>query len=405
MITLSINFKSNKDLKTFIRELKKKLPDHWKEYPTPLGNNFDTEYIDYSEKSFLEHQEICFGTIFTNTSTKRTLRGFIWLGIFDKYIKVLNIQTAKKELDLKSNTFRDIDKNDQHYQYLFNDFIENAVKPINSFSLIINKEFLIKLDIHQDVSDLRVSRPILFRDKANGKTGFVENYEMHSVENRTYEFTQPNNISFLLNISKRELKIAKNLFQKIDEYFKKDSNYRFEGEELKTLYDFFERIQISLIFSYTAVEAFTNVAIPTDYKLEHKNNKGIIEIWDKGAIERHKKTSIKIKEILPEILGVESPHKEVFWNRFLKLEEIRNSLIHQKTSEISFRKSSYQESFLKKEIFNVIYSGFELISYFCNADLKHLYFPLGISDSDIFIAEVDHLTKNQINKVMSENLP
>ena len=54
---------------------------------------------------------------------------------------------------------------------------------------------------------------------------------------------------------------------------------------------------------YTAIEALSNLLIPREYKIERKNNKGVLEIWNKDSIERWMKTSEKIGGIIPSIIS------------------------------------------------------------------------------------------------------
>ncbi|MUK48263.1 hypothetical protein [Aliivibrio fischeri] len=134
-----------------------------------------------------------------------------------------------------------------------------------------------------------------------------------------------------------------------------------------------------------------NVAIPNEYKYETKNGKGITEVWDKESIERWFKTSDKYTKLIPLILDVDSPVTQPFWSKFKELEVIRNEIIHQKTSrkKATDVDSDYLKSLLQKKIFDNIEAAYELISYICNADISHSYFPLGFGPAQIHVEELE----------------
>ena len=150
---------------------------------------------------------------------------------------------------------------------------------------------------------------------------------------------------------------------------------------------------MSLIFIYTAVEAFSNIAIPPDYEIERINHKKVKEIWGKENIERWKSTSEKIGDILPDIFKIENPKNEKFWSNFKKLEEIRNDIIHQKTIKNNTDVySEYFNYFFDHSIFEIIRSGFLVIQYFClKSDESKIYFPLGIRTDSFDPIEVDDI--------------
>lgn len=119
-------------------------------------------------------------------------------------------------------------------------------------------------------------------------------------------FPKPNNISLLLNISKRELTKAKELYNVWEGKLSKRKTAFLNDDAIAEVYNYLESVNKSVIFAYSAVEAFSNVSIPKDYEYKSKNNKGIIEIWRKENIERHFKTSDKIDKLLPEILNTKA---------------------------------------------------------------------------------------------------
>lgn len=231
------------------------------------------------------------------------------------------------------------------------------------------------------VNDVRMCQPVGFRSKQEKKVMFVQLTETYEHNGRNVYFYRPNNVSLCLNISKKESENAQIIYKRLIEP-KLSSNegksIEFKEEDTATLYDYFEHVHKSLIFIYTAVEAFANLAIPKTIEYEKLNNKGIKEIWSKENIERWMPTSEKL-------INTTSPKDTDYWSKFKKLEGMRNDLIHQKT--ISDMKVFIQ--FLDKEIFDLINSGFKLINFFCKESSDNPFFPMGFGKTDVIINDVD----------------
>jgi len=131
-------------------------------------------------------------------------------------------------------------------------------------------------------------------------------------ETKKITFVRPNNIALFLNRFKKNRNQIKLSYKKLFEN-KKAVTYQ-EGNDLSELFNYFELIQESIIAIYTAIEVFANLALPKDYKMSKKNNKGIEEIWNKDNIERHISLSEKVGTILPEALHVPSPKNPHIWS-------------------------------------------------------------------------------------------
>lgn len=244
-----------------------------------------------------------------------------------------------------------------------------------------------------DKKDLRGLRPLIIVAKKQEKTVALDHSEIYKLDNKKISFKAPNNISICLSISEREYDVAKDMFIRLVRPKLKSpkDNIEFETTEINDLYDYFEHLQISLIFIYTAVEAFANIAIPREFTYEKLNNKKVKEIWNKESIERWLPTSEKISNIIPSILKLKSPKTEPFWADFTKLEEIRNEIIHQKTVTNENNVSSkYLKEFFDENVFKVIRAGFSVIEYFCsNSEHGHIYFPKGIGKLMVTPIEID----------------
>ncbi|MCW3108127.1 MAG: hypothetical protein JWQ09_2633 [Segetibacter sp.] len=242
--------------------------------------------------------------------------------------------------------------------------------------------------------DIRMMRPTAVTDKKTQLTYTLQQGESFDINGKKLYFTKPNNIAVFVSIAHKERELAKELFDNfIKQKLKQKSPIEFKDDENTKLYDYFERIQTAIVTIYTAVEALSNVAIPRDFKLEKINNKKVKEIWNKESIERWLTTSEKLADIVPDILKIESPKKLQIWTYFKRLEEIRNDIIHQKTTTEDPTKvdTLFLRKLLSKDIFLVIDSGFAINQYYCEKDKTHSFFPFGFGEIVVKPLEVEDI--------------
>lgn len=241
--------------------------------------------------------------------------------------------------------------------------------------------------------DKRIMRPIAVSDKKTGKSYTLQQSETFNVNSKKIYFTKPNNITLFVSISLKQLNEAKDIYKDfILEKLKDKAPIEFKEEENSKLYDYFELIQMSIISIYTAIEGLANVAIPTDFVLEKINSKKVKELWSKENIERWISTSEKLGDIIPKILNIESPKKGVGWSKFKKLEEIRNDIVHQKTTEDPTKTDTlFLRKLLNKDVFKIVESGFAMIKFFCDHSPSNTLFPFGFSKVKIETVELDNM--------------
>lgn len=187
-------------------------------------------------------------------------------------------------------------------------------------------------------------------------------------------------------------KIYKDVLKvKLNEHNPK-STIDFKGNDLMKLFDYFELMESGIIFTYTAVESFINVSIPKDYIYTCKGKKaGISEQWNKNSIERWMSTQDKLKKVLPQVFNIEATEitNSAWWNSFIKLQEIRDSIIHQKEDIIKSPNNKILESLLQSDIYEICFSGFNLIGFFCEKNTQNSFFPYGFCDMEIPVIEVE----------------
>jgi hypothetical protein len=222
--------------------------------------------------------------------------------------------------------------------------------------------------------DKRSARPVYYTDISNNdanKPGMViqeiDDIKFNGSNSLTYFI--PNNVGILLSIAQKSTNSAKEIFEKelnpnrYNHSLNKTDNNKKDHviEKSVIIYDFIELIQTSIVFSYTALEAFVNLSIPEDYKYNQLiSNKGITEVYDKSAIERWIPLKTKLSEILVDIYQTENLSKKPIWSSLVKLEEYRHDIIHQK----SINRVEFYKKYFNSDIFKICLSGEEIISFF-----------------------------------------
>lgn len=165
--------------------------------------------------------------------------------------------------------------------------------------------------------------------------------------------------------AKEELKkpIFKPLPNKTQTYFVKDQE----------IFNIYENLMATVVFAFTALEAFANEAIPKNYVYTFKikkDRKYCIEKYNKSQIERFISLDIKLSKILPHIFKINSPKGTNIWKKYTELKTIRDRIIHLKDMDReNFRPDqpfpdSIWNQLLKKEIPNMALTAREIIKYF-----------------------------------------
>lgn len=193
--------------------------------------------------------------------------------------------------------------------------------------------------------------------------------------NNVLEYFTPNNVGVLLSITNRSLVLAKQIFEKeIDPNKHNHSLKNIKGDrkdalikKSKITYDFIEIVQTCIVFSYTSIEAFVNLSIPDNYEFEQRiENKGITEKYDKTAIERWIPLKTKLSKILVDIYDTDDITKKPIWNHFVKLEQYRHDIIHQK----SIDRVEFYKSYFNSDIFKICSCAEEIIDFFYKQHAK-----------------------------------
>jgi len=224
--------------------------------------------------------------------------------------------------------------------------------------------------------DTRLMKPICHQEYKNGILSgsmLIQNLDTVSLnKKKKLTYFVPNNIALLLSVSKKSLDTAKLTYNKnfLNPEFELDINNISGDKKLamnnvsSLVCDYLESIQTSIVFGYTALEAFINLSIPDDYiYTAEKSNKGIIESYDKKAIERWLPLKTKLDSVLTEVYQTKKVQNEKWWTLLLDLENYRNDIIHQK----SISHTEFYKDYFKERIFKVCQSVDTIIQFFHDA--------------------------------------
>jgi hypothetical protein len=104
-------------------------------------------------------------------------------------------------------------------------------------------------------------------------------------------------------------------------------------ERLGTLFDFIEQSTLAAVFSFLALEAYSNFVIHFElrdgehvFQCPRQSKKQL----PADEIERCGETMEKLKTIVPQLLKVDPPTKEAFWQKLWDMKRVRDALVHLK---------------------------------------------------------------------------
>ena len=257
------------------------------------------------------------------------------------------------------------------------------------------------------IADIRLNKPVCYQQIEDGKiTGSMLLQDLDTTpieEGKEITYFCPNNIAVLLSVSSKSLAKAKQLYE---EFFNSPSTEfrleKIEGDKKaflnrvsKTVCDYIEHVQTSVVFAYTALETFANLSIPYGYTYQTENkSRGIVEIYDKEAIERRLSLKVKFQYILREIYDSEKLERQKWWGHFLNLERYRNNIIHQKT----INTTSFYKEYFKKTIFQACETPLLIIKFFYEAHAEHNrtnpIWPWLVNEKNYFPVNTQYDSKN-----------
>lgn len=189
------------------------------------------------------------------------------------------------------------------------------------------------------------------------------NVEEVNIENSKIQFLTPSMVALQINIANESIRKVKKLKDRIkiipseQEKDDRELGEKMIGHTLE-VYEFIEQAQKSIIFSFTALETFVNLSIPKDFIWE-KTTTRKKEIYNKEQIERYIPWKEKINLVITDIYKLPEIKQTKFWSSLMELLEIRNRLIHIKSSD----DTEVLSDILNKDIIRICFSSQEYINY------------------------------------------
>lgn len=168
--------------------------------------------------------------------------------------------------------------------------------------------------------------PLLMSASAEGK-----------VDGSKVSFAIPSHAAICLHLANQG-HIKSNSLILTDLLLKSKDTIQVKSDKIGNLYNFFEQRFLNIVFSYTALEAYSNQIIPDDYEFTRlRQDKKCTESFDKIQIERNVSLDTKLSHVLPEITGKTFPKGSSIWNEYSKLKEIRDRIIHVKSIDLGIK--------------------------------------------------------------------
>lgn len=217
------------------------------------------------------------------------------------------------------------------------------------------------------IYDRRFNPPYIILKKPSGYDDdlLVQDVDEIKVDEIHTKYFTPNMTAIKLSFAKKVLYEAEQLREKIvrlneDEDKHSDQfNRKALIEDSKVVCDYIETIQAAVVFSVSAVEAFSNISIPNDYIYKATTNKKT-EIFNKAQIERWIDWKTKLTKILPEIYMTEKIQNKKYWAEYCSLVKVRDDIIHQK----SFGDTAFLERLFERKIFGLCKSARKIVMFF-----------------------------------------
>ena len=107
-----------------------------------------------------------------------------------------------------------------------------------------------------------------------------------------------------------------------------------ESKVSAVVYDYLEFMMTSVLFAFSALEAFANEEIPKDFTHEAKRHSSGVHIaYEKNSVERYVSLDEKLSTILPKAKGKPSPKGSQVWTDYVNLRRLRDRLVHLKSDD------------------------------------------------------------------------
>ena len=219
------------------------------------------------------------------------------------------------------------------------------------------------------------------------------------LEKHRFSYFTPNSVALFFSLAEKSGVAAMGLLEQIKSRAKEDShidtyNTKALIDDSKLVCEYLEQIQTAVVFSFTAIESFVNISIPSEYIYEVKTSKKT-EIYNKEQIERWVTWKDKLSKIIVDIYKTTKIENEKYWALFLKLVDLRNNIIHQKSTNDTL----YIEKLFEDNVFDVCCSANQVYGFFIkNALSRFRSKPEMLGREDLWPGMVAYIPEMKLKK-------
>lgn len=151
-------------------------------------------------------------------------------------------------------------------------------------------------------------------------------------QDRVLAFPIPNATAMLLGASRRAFLMAQQL--RAHEALKHAPRGFSQFHSNADAVEFAESLTLSVFAAYTALECFANEWIPPWLTYQQQGKKhGPSRVLGKEEMERSLPLGEKFAVVLPRVFDVLTPKGKSIWESFMKLEKVRNRVVHMKDAD------------------------------------------------------------------------
>jgi hypothetical protein len=233
--------------------------------------------------------------------------------------------------------------------------------------------------------DNRFAKPLMIVNETNlaREFTFPANWTI-SGRSRHYTMNKPNDIAMYQSIANKALKRAEDRFNEIHK--ERITELILPKNQASKFLDYFEEIIQAVIMAYTTIECMANSCIPFHHK-HIVQEKGITKIYNKESIELSFPLRDKLKSVIPLIIDSPTPVNEKWWQGFIRLEDLRDEIIHTKESKAEIRYSTL----INDRIFKIAAVHNDIVTYYarllCDARSQIINdFPIGVGCDELIPA-------------------
>jgi hypothetical protein len=144
-----------------------------------------------------------------------------------------------------------------------------------------------------------------------------------------------------------------------------------EASDDTQLFDALEARMGAAVFAYTALEAFANEVIENAYgkgfRYAPTLRSGLTVSYDLESIERKLSLEEKIASVIPAALAVNSPKGRTPYNRFKRLKDLRDRIIHLKGRDrIYSNDKTFWRELMSAKSADFAIQAYDIIAFFFN---------------------------------------